>query len=64
MTTTHTRRLALSAAILAACATGGALADDPNGLTQCSSIANTAERLACYDRLAGPQAQAPIRCGP
>ena len=53
MTTTHTRRLALSAAILAACAAGGALADDPNGLTQCSSITNTAERLACYDRLAG-----------
>ena len=53
MTMTHTRRLALSTAILAACAAGGALADDPNGLTQCSSIANTAERLACYDRLAG-----------
>jgi hypothetical protein len=53
MTTTHTRRLALSTAILAACAAGGALADDPNGLTQCSSISNTAERLACYDRLAG-----------
>jgi hypothetical protein len=53
MTTIHTRRLALSAAILAACAAGGALAEDPNGLTQCSSIANTAERLACYDRLAG-----------
>ena len=53
MTMTHARRLALSTAILAACAAGGALADDPNGLTQCSSIANTAERLACYDRLAG-----------
>ena len=53
MTMTHTRRLALSTAILAASAAGGALADDPNGLTQCSSIANTAERLACYDRLAG-----------
>jgi hypothetical protein len=53
MTTTHTRRLALSTAILAACAAGGALAEDPNGLTQCSSISNTAERLACYDRLAG-----------
>jgi hypothetical protein len=53
MTTTHIRRLALSMAILAACAAGGALAEDPNGLTQCSSIANTAERLACYDRLAG-----------
>ena len=53
MTMTHTRRLALSMAILAACAAGGALADDPNGLTQCSSIANTAERLACYDKLAG-----------
>jgi hypothetical protein len=53
MTTTHTRRLALSTAILAACAAGGALAEDPNGLTQCSSISNTAERLACYDKLAG-----------
>jgi hypothetical protein len=53
MTTTHIRRLALSTAILAACAAGGALAEDPNGLTQCSSIANTVERLACYDRLAG-----------
>ena len=53
MTMTHTRRLALSTAILAACAAGGALADDPNGLTQCSSITNTAERLACYDKLAG-----------
>jgi hypothetical protein len=53
MTTIHTRRLALSTAILAACAAGGALAEDPNGLTQCSSITNTAERLACYDRLAG-----------
>jgi hypothetical protein len=53
MTLTHTRRLALSTAILAACAAGGALAEDPNSLTQCSSISNTAERLACYDRLAG-----------
>jgi hypothetical protein len=53
MTMTHTTRLALSTAILAACAAGGALADDPNGLTQCSNISNTAERLACYDKLAG-----------
>jgi hypothetical protein len=53
MTMTHTRRLALSTAILAACAAGGALADDPNGLAQCSSISNAAERLACFDRLAG-----------
>ena len=53
MTTTHIRRLALSTAILAACAAGGALAEDPNGLTQCSNLSNTAERLACYDRLAG-----------
>jgi hypothetical protein len=53
MTSTHTRRLVLSTAILAACAAGGALAEDPNGLTQCSSISNTAERLACYDKLAG-----------
>ena len=61
MTTIHTRRLALSAAILAACAAGGALADDPNGLTQCSSITNTAERLACYDKLAG---RAPAKSPP
>jgi hypothetical protein len=53
MTTTHARRLALSTAILAVCAAGGALADDPNGLAQCSSISNAAERLACFDRLAG-----------
>jgi hypothetical protein len=53
MTTTHIRRVALSTAILAACAAGGALAEDPNGLTQCSNLSNTAERLACYDRLAG-----------
>jgi hypothetical protein len=53
MTTTQTRRLVLSTAILAACAAGGALAEDPNGLAQCSSISNTAERLACYDKLAG-----------
>jgi hypothetical protein len=61
MTTTHTRCLVLSTAILAACAAGGALAEDPNGLTQCSSISNTAERLACYDRLAGraPASKAP-----
>jgi len=45
--------VALSTAILAACAAGGALAEDPNGLTQCSNLSNTAERLACYDRLAG-----------
>jgi hypothetical protein len=61
MTTTLTRCLVLSTAILAACAAGGALAEDPNGLTQCSSISNTAERLACYDRLAGraPASKAP-----
>jgi hypothetical protein len=53
VTTTHARRLVLSMAILAACAAGGALAEDPNGLAQCSSISNAAERLACFDRLAG-----------
>jgi len=53
MTKTHARRLVLSTAILAACAAGGALAEDPNGLAQCSSISNAAERLACFDRLAG-----------
>jgi len=53
MTKTNTRRLTLSTAILAACAAGGALAEDPSGLEQCRDITNTAERLACYDRLAG-----------
>jgi hypothetical protein len=52
MTTTHTRRLALSTAILAACAAGGALAEDPDGLAQCSTISNITERVACYDKLA------------
>jgi hypothetical protein len=79
MTTTHTRRLVLSTAILAACAAGGALAEDPNALTQCSSISNDAERLACFDRVAsrasaskaspsspaaGPPAAAPVRAAP
>jgi hypothetical protein len=78
MTTTHARRLALSTAILAVCAAGGALADDPNGLAQCSSISNAAERLACFDRLANrasakatpsspaaaPPAAAPVSAAP
>jgi len=53
MTTTHTKRLALSTAILAACAAGAAGAEDPHTLEQCRAISNTAERLACYDKLAG-----------
>lgn len=61
MTTTYTKRLALSTAILAACAAGVALAENPHTLEQCSAISNTAERLACYDRLAGraPASEAP-----
>jgi hypothetical protein len=61
MTTTHTKRLALSTAILAACAASAALAEDPKTLAQCSDISNTAERLACYDKLAGraPASRAP-----
>jgi hypothetical protein len=56
MITTHAKRLALSTAILAACAAGGALAEDTNlhnALAPCSGISSSADRLACYDKLAG-----------
>jgi hypothetical protein len=60
MTTIYTKRLALRTAILTACA-GAALAEDPHTLEQCRAISNTAERLACYDKLAGstPASKAP-----
>jgi hypothetical protein len=56
MITTHAKRLALSTAILAACAAGGAPAKDTdvhNALAPCVDIASAADRLACYDKLAG-----------
>jgi hypothetical protein len=56
MITTHAKRLALSAAILAACAAGGAPAKDNdvrNALAPCVGISSGADRLACYDKLAG-----------
>ena len=56
MITTHAKRFALSTAILAACAAGGALAEDTNvqnALAPCIGISSSADRLACYDKLAG-----------
>jgi hypothetical protein len=56
MITTHAKRFALSTAILAACAAGRAPAqasDVHKALAPCSGIANSADRLACYDKLAG-----------
>jgi hypothetical protein len=56
MTTTPTRRLVLSTAILAACAAGGAPAEDTgarNALAPCIGMSSSAGRLACYDKLAG-----------
>ena len=56
MITRHAKRLALSTTILATCAAGGALADDTavrNALAPCIDISNSADRLACYDKLAG-----------
>jgi hypothetical protein len=56
MITTHAKRFALSTAILATCAAGGALAGDTdvrNALAPCIGISNSADRLACYDQLAG-----------
>jgi hypothetical protein len=66
MITTHAKRFALSTAILAACAAGGAAAADTDvhkALAPCIGISSSADRLACYDKLAGrvsaPQAQRP-----
>jgi hypothetical protein len=56
MITTHAKRFALSTAILATCAAGGALAEDTavrNALAPCIGISSSADRLACYDKLAG-----------
>jgi hypothetical protein len=56
MITTHAKRFALSAAILATCAAGGAPAkgtDVRNALAPCIDISSSADRLACYDKLAG-----------
>jgi hypothetical protein len=61
MITTHAKRLALSTAILATCAAGGAPAKDTdvrNALAPCADISSSADRLACYDKLAG-RASAP-----
>jgi hypothetical protein len=56
MITTHAKRFVLSTAILATCASGGALADGTdvhNALAPCIGISSSADRLACYDKLAG-----------
>jgi len=56
MITTHAKRFTLSTAILAACAAGGAPAKDTdvrNALAPCIDISSSADRLACYDKLAG-----------
>jgi hypothetical protein len=70
MITTHAKRFALSTAILATCAAGGALAEDTdvhNALAPCIGISSSADRLACYDKLAGrvsaPKA-APVAAAP
>jgi hypothetical protein len=56
MITTHAKRFALSTAILATCAAGAAPAKDTdvrNALAPCVDISSSADRLACYDKLAG-----------
>jgi hypothetical protein len=78
MITTHSKRFALSTAILATCAAGGAPAKDAdvrNALAPCIEISSSADRLACYDKLAGrvsapkalaaaPSAAAPAAASP
>jgi hypothetical protein len=54
--TTHAKRLALSTAILAVCTAGNALAEETavhKALAPCIGMSNSADRLACYDKLAG-----------
>lgn len=70
MITTHAKRFALSTAILATSAAGGALAENTdvhNALAPCIGISSSADRLACYDKLAGrvsaPKA-APVAAAP
>jgi hypothetical protein len=56
MITAGAKRFALSTAILATCAAGGALAEDTgvhDAPAPCIGISSSADRLACYDRLAG-----------
>jgi hypothetical protein len=59
MITTHAKRFALGTAFLAACAAcacGGARAEDIDlhkALSPCSGISSSADRLTCYDKLAG-----------
>ncbi|HEX3913927.1 MAG TPA: hypothetical protein VHW71_10500 [Steroidobacteraceae bacterium] len=64
MITTHAKCFALSTAILAACAAGGARAENIDlhkALAPCTGISSSADRLVCYDQLAGrvspPKAQ-------
>ena len=78
MITTHAKRFALSTAILATCAAGGAPAKDAdvrNALAPCIEISSSTDRLACYDKLAGrvsapkalaaaPSAAAPAAASP
>jgi hypothetical protein len=70
MITAGAKRFALSTAILATCAAGGALAEDTgvhDAPAPCIGISSSADRLACYDRLAGrvsaPKA-APVTAAP
>jgi hypothetical protein len=56
MITSHAKRFALSAAILAACTAGAAQTLDTdvhNALAPCIGTVNPTDRLACYDKLAG-----------
>ena len=56
MISTRAKRVALSTAILAACAAGSAPAEDTvvhKALAPCIGVSNSADRLACYDKLAG-----------
>lgn len=56
MITTHAKLFALSTAFLAACAAGRARAEDIDlhkALAPCTGILSSADRLACYDKLAG-----------
>ena len=74
MITTLAKRFALSTAFLAACAAcacGGARAEDIDlhkALSPCSGISSSADRLACYDQLAGrvsePKARPSVAASP
>ncbi|HEY6621714.1 MAG TPA: hypothetical protein VIY68_19405 [Steroidobacteraceae bacterium] len=56
--------MALSTAILAVCAAGGAPAEDIDlhkALAPCIDISSSADRLACYDKLAGRDSEPKAR---